>query len=1001
MRFRDVLAETPLATRLAMITDEASVSWLRELGKNDLQHSQAVEQLLDRLVPDELKMQRRSFDLGEIFLLLAAVYLHDIGRSTDAYHHEIEAYNRIRANPRDFFLKNEHEAEAVAQICAAHAPENVWPIQRCDANYGIAGLTSEGRTFDLQCMGALLRIADELDNSYVRVDGIVSQSKSIRAVVRDVNPLPSKGVIEIQANPRSWKDWSSLKAMRENTQRRLREVGEYLEKLGLSYYQIWLRPSKFEAPLRIPEPTSTYHDMVEKVALLVQPRFERVDVLAKLCGCEVSVLCTSTRIGRPLCTAILVAPQLTTEVAMEYAGALLSLKDGGKVVDGFVVTGDVHSAPDERQTAERAEAKQCLTAQGIDVLTYEDLQAQLYDFSPAMRAYIRDLEKEELFRRGLFIHPQCSLTDGTETIDALAYVHEWLKTPAAIHLTVLGDYGSGKTTLARRLVYDLAHSYLKNPREERIPIILSLKNVRQAESIEAAITDVLVNQLGQDITYDAFEFLNTSGRLVLILDGFDELAGLHDEATTLRAFRQLDRLVAENAKVILTCRTHFFKDAQQVRSVHDDSPLFASIESKYGYQLLYLEPFTDAQVREYLLRWEPVLGAQIYETISTVYNLSDLARRPVLLHLLAKTVPQMDMAVAGTHLRVDASTLYQMYMGFWLERDDWRSQLTSSDRLTIAQTIAEFLLVSRRPAIHHAELADLLPAWFSEILSKYGHGVLDVECRTCNFLVSDRAGNYSFAHKSFQEYLLAQMYVEALFAATREEMLFQWRLPSESQRPVRADVAVTPETETFVLQLAARRLDYMSPHALYALVNGRSRASSAIVRMLEQLRLHMYGEFCAEALVRGGVNTPPETLVRLLVHSTEPEKALYAMLSMLDETSDLYRAEKTLQLMRTEAGPQLATALQRLQQRISELAPRIDGAVGQAVDGGQYPFSRAERERQLAEELAGCDDPEAKADARKRFLRKWSRAKAEYDQRQKRERRGEHAEDVDLDDTGR
>lgn len=149
MRFRDVLANTTLAARLEVLFDEARLDWLRDLGKNDLQHSQAIERILDRLVPDEIKLNPRLFDQGEVFLLLAAVYLHDIGRKQDDHHHELESYRMLTEDPRRFHLRDGFEAEAVGQICASHAPESDWPIQKTDANYGIAGLTSTGRTLNL------------------------------------------------------------------------------------------------------------------------------------------------------------------------------------------------------------------------------------------------------------------------------------------------------------------------------------------------------------------------------------------------------------------------------------------------------------------------------------------------------------------------------------------------------------------------------------------------------------------------------------------------------------------------------------------------------------------------------------------------------------------------------------------------------------------------------------------------------------------------------------
>lgn len=256
-----------------MIIDDAQNSWLRDLGKNDFYHSKSVEVLLDRMVPDNLNINEKVFDPGEIFLLLAAVYLHDIGRKSPEGYHELESYERIRNNLTIYNLQNNFIAEAVAQLCAAHAPESVWPIEKCKKDYGIFGLTSSGRTFNLQRLGALLRIADELDHSYVRVQGISGQVSSPRHLIRDVNPLPIRLVIEIQADPKSWEEWYELVKFRDRSQKRLREVMKYLEDVGLDYYQIWLRPEGFFVPLSSPKEAPHYYDMVESVDSLAEGRY--------------------------------------------------------------------------------------------------------------------------------------------------------------------------------------------------------------------------------------------------------------------------------------------------------------------------------------------------------------------------------------------------------------------------------------------------------------------------------------------------------------------------------------------------------------------------------------------------------------------------------------------------------------------------------------------------------------------------------------------------------
>lgn len=982
--FREILEDTPLGDRLNVILQESKTSWLRDLGKNDFQHSLSVEQILDRLVPEELKQNQDLFDHGEIFLLLVSIYLHDIGRKTTHHHHEIVAYDEIKKKPEKFFLKNIFEAEAVAQICAAHAPEDVWPILTCDDNFGIAGLTSAGKTFNLQLLGALLRIADELENTYLRVSGISSQQNSPRMLIRDINPIPTHGIIEIQAQPNTWKDWASLRYIREHCERRLREVTTQLEQIGLHYYQVWLRPrpEEFKAPLSIPIPVSAYHELVEQIALFVELKFDEVDIFTKIDDREISVLCSSNTLDLITKTAILAAPILTDDLALEFSGALVDLRERRRIDKALVVTGE---------TRVSNSASKILKQSDIHTLTLNDLECRLFNFANPMEKYIRDYQDSLLFKRNLYIKSKGILEINPKAINVEQFILEWLKTPSSIHLTILGDYGSGKTTLANRITYVLAKEQKLRPYDSRIPIFIQLKTLRQAESIEAAITDVLVNSLNQELNFSVFDALNKHGRFVIILDGFDELKGLNNEDSVLRAFRQLDRLVCENAKIILTCRTHFFKDESQIHRMHEHegSSLYHSIDSKYGYSLMYLLPFTDEQIEEYLIRWDCKNGRHYYKIIKSIYNLGDLAKRPVLLNLLAKTVPQINnTAVLEKTSQVDASSLYKIYINFWLARDDWRSPISKTERRTIAETIAEYLLVMKKTTIHYRDLPSLLPEWFAEVFKKYGHDILDVECRTCNFLVSDRAGNYGFAHESFQEFLLAYIFIRKLFEEKSEDISLEWFLPLESQTlKVGSKIVVSKETEIFSLQLAQARLATITPDLLFSIVHGRKRAELAIIYILKRLELFTYGIFFAKILLQS--STEFDASMSMLLRSYEPEKAIKDIIYSLDENSNLEFARKICDsLIDRISDENIKRLIFKLDEKIDELS-YIEDEEDFSLELAQkeYPFSRAKRKEKLEELLEGCDDLDERKEKRHRFLREWERKKSEYDQKlQKKER---------------
>ena len=79
---REKKGKTDYYSSLQKMLDEAENSWLGQTGEkwgsyNGFPHIKNVERNVDKLVPDELKSR---FSNTEIFILLSAILLHDIGK---------------------------------------------------------------------------------------------------------------------------------------------------------------------------------------------------------------------------------------------------------------------------------------------------------------------------------------------------------------------------------------------------------------------------------------------------------------------------------------------------------------------------------------------------------------------------------------------------------------------------------------------------------------------------------------------------------------------------------------------------------------------------------------------------------------------------------------------------------------------------------------------------------------------------------------------------------
>lgn len=191
---------------------------------------------------------------------------------------------------------------------------------------------------------------------------------------------------------------------------------------------------------------------------------------------------------------------------------------------------------------------------------------------------------------------------------------------------VLGPPGSGKSTLLRRLELDLAAAGLRDE-TEGVPFFVSLGRYWSDRPDGDASEPARWLARSWDQRYPdlpSFSRLLAEGRLVLLLDGFNEMhhVSLEDYRTRCLAWKRfLLATVAEHPGVrfVFACR-----------SLDYGAPL-SSPELRVPQ--IRIEPMTDAQVRAFLHRYAPAEADRIWAALEGEPTL-ELVRNPYLLMLL-------------------------------------------------------------------------------------------------------------------------------------------------------------------------------------------------------------------------------------------------------------------------------------------------------------------------------------------------------------------------------
>ncbi|MBP0029801.1 eIF2A-related protein [Roseofilum sp. Guam] len=345
------------------------------------------------------------------------------------------------------------------------------------------------------------------------------------------------------------------------------------------------------------------------------------------------------------------------------------------------------------------------------------------------------------------------------------YVDQWQGDPAKKHLSVLGEFGTGKTWFVFHYAWVQLQRYLeakkKGVERPRLPIIILLRDYARAVNIESLFSEFFFRQHEIPLPgYSAFELLNKMGKLLVIFDGFDEMAARIDRQRVINNFWKLAQTVVSGAKVILTCRTEHFPESQEGRALLNGE-LQASVANLTGeppqFETLELKKFNHDQIRQ-------VLSGQIQgntvEKIMGNSQLLDVARRPLMSELILDALPDIEAGKA-----IDLPRIYLYAVKRKMERDieQERTFTSLADKLYFLCELSWEMLAKDKMSLNYKEFPDRIRRLFQPIVQKQtdlDHWHYDMMGQT--MLIRNEDGDYSPAHRSLLEFFVAYKFAAEL-----------------------------------------------------------------------------------------------------------------------------------------------------------------------------------------------------------------------------------------------
>ncbi len=255
--------------------------------------------------------------------------------------------------------------------------------------------------------------------------------------------------------------------------------------------------------------------------------------------------------------------------------------------------------------------------------------------------------------------------------DLSKYLDTWLEEDTYKHITLLADYGMGKTTFLKYYTKYLAEKILEGKQFTRYPIFISLTNTSpySNDGIETAVESFVARELG--VNYALFERLVHLGKIVFILDGFDEMGFIGTEQIRFEQFNSIWKLATKNNKILISGRPSYLPtdfERENVLNIVDKEK--QDIQTRPFTEVIELDYFKEYQIKKTLnIYYQDKKEAKQYmQYIKRNQSIFDLCKRPSMLHMTMFILPSL--YEENPTARVTSSMIMSKYVDYWIGRQE-------------------------------------------------------------------------------------------------------------------------------------------------------------------------------------------------------------------------------------------------------------------------------------------------------------------------------------------
>lgn len=294
------------------------------------------------------------------------------------------------------------------------------------------------------------------------------------------------------------------------------------------------------------------------------------------------------------------------------------------------------------------------------------------DFSSYLKKNIKFFEEQLSDIGGVsfkesFISPK--FNKGQKNLEI--YLDKWLIEKSYKHISLLADYGMGKTTFLKYYTSYLSKNILNGKQFYRYPVFISLTNTSPMsnDGIQTKIQSFVSKELG--VNYALFERLVHLGKIVFILDGFDEMGFIGTEKTRFEQFNSIWQLATKDNKILISGRPSYLPTEFERKNVLNivEKELELSQQNPYT-EIIEFDYFQEEEILKTLKVYYKDLETikQYFEYIKSNQSVLDLCKRPSMLHMTMSILPTLYKE--GLEKKISAASLMNKYIEFWISRQE-------------------------------------------------------------------------------------------------------------------------------------------------------------------------------------------------------------------------------------------------------------------------------------------------------------------------------------------